>query len=454
MVTGLSLDVTGLVPGVEYACRIITRRANRDVVVGDARFYYTKPTPHAAPTGVAVTASDSINGGLTVTWSAVTPSPALPDDEEMRYQVDWRLKTADDSEGWLSAGDFTVLRASLVGTPGSVYEIRIRAESGTGQRYNEGDWSDVVEGTAPVVGPLPNPTLTATPSTTVAGQVEVSWTAVAGAAGYELSWRAVQSSRWTTVARTASQTSWTHAARVNQEYEYHIVAYATGNTRRSSGVRVRATARPLPLPAPRVLGVEVSSTGGQLDLSWTSVAGAGGYTLQRRRSDARSAVTTIDAGSGRSYSDTGLDSAHSYEYRLQAKDAGGFGGAWTAWSDPQQPGAGTGGTPAPRPGDGNGETPPPSPAVPATPGGFSMRQFSFSRSATASWNASPGATYYEIEWTPPSSSSGSPTRETGTSTVRGLFPYGGTVRARIRACNASGCSGWSGYRTATIERLF
>ena len=67
-----------------------------------------------------------------------------------------------------------------------------------------------------------------------------------------------------------------------------------------------------------------------------------------------------------------------------------------------------------------------------------------------SWNATSGASSYTLEQTMPDGSVQTSRGITGTS-VSSLIYASGEVEYRVKACNAAGCSGWSGYRGVFLE---
>ena len=158
-----------------------------------------------------------------------------------------------------------------------------------------------------------------------------------------------------------------------------------------------------------------SSTTGAFTVSWSVVAGATSYTLQQQVNGGSWA--SIQTSSATSYHASGKGSG-SYGYRVQACNVGGCG----PWSNtdvttvllaPSTPG---------------------SIHVPASSGG----------PIAISWSASATATSYRLEQSVNGGAWSQVCAGGGTSKTM-TAPATGSYRYRVRACNATGCSG---YRTS------
>ena len=158
-----------------------------------------------------------------------------------------------------------------------------------------------------------------------------------------------------------------------------------------------------------------SSTTGAFTVSWSVVAGATSYTLQQQVNGGSWA--SIQTSSATSYHASGKGSG-SYGYRVQACNVGGCG----PWSNTDV----TTVLLAP--------SPPGSIHVPASSGG----------PIAISWSASATATSYRLEQSVNSGAWSQVYAGGGTSKTM-TAPATGSYRYRVRACNATGCSG---YRTS------
>lgn len=250
---------------------------------------------------------------------------------------------------------------------------------------------------------LPPPSL-AMPSGTAIGnissnQATLTWSAVSGAARYEYSWSGLSASRTTTATSrvlTGLQPGRFYAARVRTQGANSLV---------SDNAWVAFTT-PTSASAPTSPGgLRVSNvTQQQITLSWNAVAGATGYEVKR---DIGGAVTTV---TGTSYRFWAPDAGLFYTLYVRAKNAQGRYSAWSSTTASALP-----------------------PAI-AAPTGMAISVSG--TSATLSWNAATGATFYGV-WR-----SGAAVRNTTTTsyTFSGLSRnthYYMSVRARRANSNVS-----------------
>ncbi|PKW26708.1 fibronectin type III domain-containing protein [Phycicoccus duodecadis] len=222
--------------------------------------------------------------------------------------------------------------------------------------------------------------VTATPSS--ATSVEVSWAGSAGATGYLVQRDGV------TVATVAS-TAFSDSGLVpSTSYGYRVIATnSTGASAPSATVTATTPAAPTPPPTP---GAPVVGTVGatSVQLGWTAVAGATGYTVLR---DGRPVAATASTA----YLDTGLTPATAYDYSLVASNAAG----------PSAPGPVTTVTTTAVP-----AAPPPAPTG-LTASGVT------STTAGLSWQASAGADSYTVlrDGAPVGTTAGTSLTDTGLS---------------------------------------
>ena len=185
---------------------------------------------------------------------------------------------------------------------------------------------------------LTAPTLTA--AAAGASAVELSWTAVAGATGYDLDqW---DGSAWVLLERNLSGTSYTHsglAARTT--YYYQVRALGAGGaegpwsdlkqaTTGPGGATPTTTPTPVSaLTAPTLTAAAAGASA--VELSWTAVAGATGYDLDQW--DGSAWVLLERNLSGTSYTHSGLAARTTYYYQVRALGAGGAEGPWSDWKE-------------------------------------------------------------------------------------------------------------------------
>ena len=108
-----------------------------------------------------------------------------------------------------------------------------------------------------------------------------------------------------------------------------IIAFGCGGDAGPAGI-ARPAVPTAPAPAAPELTVD-AETASSVSLSWTAVAGATGYTLERRSPRGSGAWTVVyGPDSGQSHEDTGLAAATSYGYQVRATLGG---NRLTQWSE-------------------------------------------------------------------------------------------------------------------------
>ncbi len=162
------------------------------------------------------------------------------------------------------------------------------------------------------------PVLTATADT--ANQVDLSWTAVTGAANYSL-WRFEDTEKWVAIDRSIPSTTTSHtdtSVDAGKTYWYQVSADGESTWSNRPGVTVGAyNASTLDTPT-------ASSTA--IGLSWSTVTGADSYELWRFDTSWAPIGGTL---TGTTYSDTAVAIGRTYYYQVMAKGTAGDG----AWSN-------------------------------------------------------------------------------------------------------------------------
>ena len=142
--------------------------------------------------------------------------------------------------------------------------------------------------------------------------IRLSWTGVAGAAGYEI---------WRNGARiaTTSGTSYINTKlTLNQTYSYQVKAYCrAGSVTTYGSLSKAASAKPVPT-APSVRATPSSYN--KATIRWNAVAGASGYEVYRSTSSTKSfkKIYTSKKGSVTSCSDSKLNTGVTYYYKVVA----------------------------------------------------------------------------------------------------------------------------------------
>ena len=254
------------------------------LVLGDANTPPESP-PTTSPT---VTASATSSTEISVSWTAV--------DGATGYKL-YRSGTLIHS-GSGRTFNHTGLDAN------TQYCYRVRAYNDAG----DGPLSAQACATTSEGAPTSAPTLTATVIS--ADNIRLSWTPVAGAAGYKLY-------RGNTLIYSGSglnrnDTGLEHGTR----YCYRVKAFNSAGDGPLSAQQCATTSGGAPSDAPTL---SVSASGSDtIELSWSAVAEATRYDLYQGQN-------RIYTGPNRSYEHTGLDANTSYCYRVRGVNGSGEG---------------------------------------------------------------------------------------------------------------------------------
>ena len=187
-----------------------------------------------------------------------------------------------------------------------------------------------------------------------------------------------------------------------------------------------------PLP-PTGVSASDGAHSDKVAVTWNASSGATAYEVWRHTSNSSGSASKIADPTGTSYDDTAAVAGTTYYYWVKAKNAGGTSGFSSSDSGYRQI------------------------AAPAAPTGVSASDGTYSDKVAVTWNASSGATAYEV-WRHTSNSSGSASKiadPTGTSYDDTAAVAGTTYYYWVKAKNAGGTSGFSssdsGYRQSTPD---
>ena len=287
----------------------------------------TTLTAPAAPQGLSATPSTTAAGAIELAWTA---SPVAP--PESKYQYRSKLSTAQAYGAWsditgsiLETDSHTVTGLAS----GSQYDIQIRLH-----------WSDAVGASAEsqtamaTASGVPTPTgFDASPGATT-GSINLSWTAVPGATGYQF--RCNPAGTGCTDTWQSAGTGTTHTATgltSGETYSLELRALLTGSPESAAAT---ASARAQTQPPPRNLSANVGSIPGELTVTWIApLSGAvSQYDYRYKQSSAADSTFTAwtrvpDANNNNDFTDdlsldlTGLLGATSYDVQLRVVLTGG-----------------------------------------------------------------------------------------------------------------------------------
>ena len=199
---------------------------------------------------------------------------------------------------------------------GSTYKFKVRAYL-KGSKTLYGSYSSVVS----IKATVPTP---AVKTSVTYNTVKLSWDKVKDASGYRIYKYDAKTKKWVTAVKATTKTSYTFKSlTTGTEYSYRVMAYqkVSKNTYWSSYKTVKATPT-LAKPASFKEGV---SSLNSLTFTWGKVAGATGYKVYRYNFDTKKWVTLKNASSA-TFTDTNLNPATQYSYRVKAfkKVSGGY----------------------------------------------------------------------------------------------------------------------------------
>ena len=360
--------------------------------------------PHAkipeipvAPTNLTATAG---NGEVTLTWTASTGATG--------YNVQ-RATT--------SGGPYTQL--AEVAAPTSNGYTDSSVTNGTTYYYvvqtltaaGSSAYSPQVSATPGVPGAPEAPTnLTATPGNAV---VTLTWTASAGATGYNVKRATTSGGPYTQLAAPTSS-GYTDSSVINGVTYYYVVSTLTAAGESANSAQVSATPSAQSMAPPPPTNLTATPGNAVVTLTWTASAGATGYNVKRATTSG-GPYTQLAAPSSNGYTDSSVTNGTTYYYVVSAINS-------TGESANSAQVSATPGAPS---------VPPPAPTnLTATAGDTQV---------SLTWSASSGATSYNVKR---SGTSGGPYTQiaapTSTSYTDTALTNGTTYYYVVSATNSTG----------------
>ena len=284
-------DATALMPGTTYvlAVKAVLVIGMAAPVESDFSQAFSATVLHpapAAPTGLSIMPSDTVEGEGTASWNAVAGVTG--------YVLQARQT---GSQLWGTVATQAGLTYSFSGLiPEQGYDWRVRAIQTDAE---DGTPSGVVSVTMPDLRPGVPATPAAAASTAADLQIIVTWTKDADADGYVVAHRPKDTDTWTEVSLEDVAT-WTHIGlTAGSTYEYRVKSTRAG-ARDSGWSGIVDAAAGLIVPAVPTFSLSIS--GQSINGSITAVTGATGYRYRVATSQAGLAsATSVDLGASRTF---------------------------------------------------------------------------------------------------------------------------------------------------------
>ena len=185
--------------------------------------------------------------------------------------------------------------------------------------YTGGDsqlWTPSVGVTPQLIAPVPTG-LTATAASI--SQINLSWTASAGAVHYNLKRATVSGGPYTTVATDVSETSYSDTYLTAATTYYYVMSALNGSGESADSAQASATTPSGPPSAPA--GVTVTLGTNRVILNWTATGGATSYTVKRATAPGGPYTTIASGLTSPTYTDTSRTSDVAYYYVIVAVNA-------------------------------------------------------------------------------------------------------------------------------------
>jgi len=378
----------------------------------------------ANPASPAVTAPATVVTGqnVTVSWTAVSSPGGYPVHYEMTGQ------TADGTQVTPYSG--ANLSATVVASApaGSTYTFSVRACD----TYGCSGWKSASTAVNPTVPTVP--AFASTPSTVYPGAAyTVNWGAVAGATRYELSsWDDAVGNPVVVYKGSSTSFSTTAGTTVGQIQAYAVRAC---NVSGCSGFQPQQNVKVVNPPTPAAPTISAQSTviaGNSVTVSWGASSSPGGYALHYELVSNKDGGAASPVYNGPATSATGVSSAtpagSTYGFGVRACDTYNCSGyTWTSTLVEVA-------------------APTSAPTISATSSVYP------GKTVAVSWTSVAGATSYDIEYFVNGADQGLAYSGAATSLTTGAASGTvGTVYAyKARACNSTGCSGWSAGASSTV----
>jgi fibronectin type 3 domain-containing protein len=256
------------------------------------------------PTGLGASPG---SGQVSLSWPAVTGADI--------YNV-YRRVSPSGSWTAIALGVPATAYLDTGVTNGTAYDYRIQAVNAGGVSF----YSDHVTAT-PVNTGIPS-VPTGLAAAAGDGEVDLSWSASAGATSYNVKRSTSDGGPYTTIAPGVTATAFTDTNVTNGTTYYYVVSAVNANGESANSAQV--SAKPGAAAAPDApTGLTASAGDGEVDLSWSASAGATSYNVKRSTSDGGPYTTIAPGVTATAFTDTNVTNGTTYYYVVSAVNASG-----------------------------------------------------------------------------------------------------------------------------------
>ena len=302
MVGYVTVDYTGfLSPGTQYDYQVSALLSDGSVIRSPINSFRTLGTQVVAPaTPTSLTATMSTTTSIRAQWQASAGATG--------YEL-WRSPYGQNAFKRVYRGSNTQFTDTGL-TQGGVYSYKVRAYTIQNDKSYYSDNSAVVS-----LVLLPRAGVPSAQGLVSGKGIVVKWTAINGAAGYELYRSLAGSNEFVRVYRGQAGSFTDTGVKSGSAYTYKIRAYALAGGRSfyggTSALRTAVALNKVDQPTFEVLA------GGTIRLRWGSLTGATGYELWRAPVGSAS-YTRVYRGAQPTVIDRSVVSGSSYTYRVRA----------------------------------------------------------------------------------------------------------------------------------------
>jgi fibronectin type 3 domain-containing protein len=252
-----------------------------------------------APTGV--TAIPTSSTSATITWNAVAGATS--------YNLYWSTTSGVTPANGTKIADVTSPYTQTGLTDGSTYYYVVTAVNAIGESAASSQAS---------VSLMPPSSPTGVNTTPGNGQVQISWTAVSGAASYNIYYSITSGAGIGGNKITGANNPYTLTGLTNGTTYYFVVTAV--NVYGESAASSQVSATPV-LSAPT--GVQATPGNGQVQISWTTESGAASYNIYYSKTSGAGTGGTKITGATSPYTVQPLSNGTTYYFVVTAVGSGG-----------------------------------------------------------------------------------------------------------------------------------